>query len=324
MAVPAVSTAVSTGSRAVPIDIRPSAAAVGAAAADAVLASLEAARRRGVRPLVGWPVGRTPRPVVDALRSHARAGRLDLHDVTFVLMDDYVELVEDPLEPAGDTAGPAWRRIAVGAPHSCRGTAEREIVEALNADLVPARRLPPDGLWSPDPRCPAAYDELLAAAGGVELFLVALGSGDGHIALNPPGTDRGSRTRVLEVADSTRAANLGTFPTLHALSDVPTHGVSVGLATITDARQLLVIAHGHGKRAVVAQLRAAAGFDPALPMTAVLDHRRVAFVFDVAAAGNGGKGEDDTKEHTVAGTPVGAPAVVPQSPIPISSGQAQQ
>lgn len=254
------------------IEVVPTAAEVGSAAAEDVVRALGQARSAGRRPLVGWPVRRTPGPVVAALAGAAAAGRVDLHDAIFVGMDEYVH-------PAGDS----WQAIPSALGHSCRATALREIVGPLNAVLPPGRRLAPEAFWSPDPGDPEQIETLIADAGGVELFLVALGATDGHIALNGPGSGRHSRTRVVRLATSTRQDNLETFGSLHRLGDVPTHGVTVGLATITDAHRLCVLAFGDDKRTVAGVLVEATAFDPRWPMTAVVDHQQTHVILDTAA-----------------------------------------
>lgn len=258
-----------------PVEVHPTAEAAGEAAASALDEAMATARAQGRQPLLGWPVGRTPRPVVDALARRACRAALNLADVCIALMDDY-------LEP-GPSGG--LRRVDPALGHSCRGTALRELVGPLHAVLPPSRRLAADALWSPDPEDPAAYEARIAGHNGIDVFLVALGASDGHIALNPPHSPPQSRTRIVEIAASTRADNVDSFVSLAAAADVPTHGVTVGLATITDARRLVVLAHGSGKRAAVARLRAAGGFDPALPMTALVGHRDAVLICDAAAAG---------------------------------------
>lgn len=258
-----------------PVVVAPTAEQAGASAAQALAREIDAALQRGRRPLIGWPVGRTPEPVVRALIDSARSGLLDLSDVTIVLMDDYLHQ-----EPGG-----ALQLIDGELAHSCRGTAFRSLVDPVNGALPPAQRLDSGSVWSPDPQDPADYDVRIAAAGGIDAFLVALGASDGHIALNPPMSRADSRTRVVEIAASTRADNVQTFPSFSSIDDVPTHGVTVGLATITDARHVVVLAHGAEKAGVVARLRAATSFDPAWPMTAIVGHRCVSVFCDRASAG---------------------------------------
>src|SRR5207237_3790602 len=108
--------------------------------------------------------------------------------------------------------------------------------------------IPEERVWLPDPQDPSAYDERIAAAGGIDLFLLASGASDGHVAFLPPGSPRDGGTSVVELAETTRTDNLATFPRFAALDEVPLHGVSVGLATIAGARAARLVLHGPGKR----------------------------------------------------------------------------
>ena len=164
----------------------------------------------------------------------------DLPETTIVMMDEYV-----PVPPPS-------------AHWSCRGFAEREIRGGE--------------LWLPDPEEPEAYDERIAEAGGVDVFLLASGASDGHVAMLGPGAPRDGRTSVVELAESTRRDNLATFPAFASLDDVPRRGVSVGLATIADARALRLVLHGPDKRAATERLLSLDCFDPAWPVSIVHEH----------------------------------------------------
>jgi glucosamine-6-phosphate deaminase len=185
--------------------------------------------------LLGCPGGRSLLTTYRALR--ALGG---LPETTAVMMDEYV-----PVPPPS-------------AHWSCRGFAEREI---------PAREV-----WVPDPDDPAAYDERIAAAGGIDVFLLASGASDGHVAMLGPGAPRGARTAVVELAESTRRDNLATFPEFESLDDVPGRGVSVGLETIAAARALRLVLHGEDKRAATERLLSLDRYDPAWPASIVYDH----------------------------------------------------
>jgi glucosamine-6-phosphate deaminase len=165
----------------------------------------------------------------------------DLPETTVVMMDEYV-----PVPPPS-------------AHYSCRGFAEREL---------PRTR----AVWLPDPERPDEYDVRIDAAGGIDLFLLASGASDGHVAFLPPGSPRDGRTSVVQLAESTRRDNLATFPEFESLDDVPTHGVSVGLATIADARRLRLVLHGPHKRDATEHLLALDRFDPSWPASIVHDH----------------------------------------------------
>ena len=189
--------------------------------------------------LLGCPAGRS-------LLSTYRALAGSSLDATIVMMDEYV-----PVPPPG-------------AHHSCRGFALREIAAPLG--------LPAERVWLPDPDDPAAYDERIAAAGGVDLFLLASGASDGHVAMLAPGSPRDGRTSLVDLAETTRRDNLRTFPEFASLDEVPHRGVSVGLGVIGEARALRLVLHGEDKRRAVDRLLALDAFDPEWPASIVHDH----------------------------------------------------
>jgi glucosamine-6-phosphate deaminase len=157
---------------------------------------------------------------------------------------------------------------------SCTRFAREEIAEPLGAGEV----------WVPDVADPGAYDARIADAGGIDLFLLASGASDGHVAFVPPGSPREGRTSVIPLATSTRLDNLTTFPEFDSLDDVPLHGVSVGLGTIGEAGALRLVLHGAGKRAATERLLALDGFDPSWPASLIHDHPDAQVWIDKEAA----------------------------------------
>jgi glucosamine-6-phosphate deaminase len=207
------------------------------------------AKRGGL--LLGCPGGRSLRTTYKAL-----AGE-DLDDLTVVMLDEYVGAPPD-------------------AHFSCARFAREEIAGPLG---IPAARV-----WLPDAEDPGAYDRRLAAAGGVDLFLLASGASDGHVAFLGPGSPREGRTCVVELAETTRRDNVVTFPEFRSPADVPTHGVSVGLATIAEARAVRLVLHGADKRAAARRLLSLDGFDPAWPASIVHECTDARILLDQAAA----------------------------------------
>jgi glucosamine-6-phosphate deaminase len=214
------------------------------------------AQRHGNRFLLGCPGGRSLRSTYAALA----AADADLSDLVIVMMDEYV--VDGAPPPAE-------------AHFSCTGFAHREIAGPLG--------LRPEQVWLPDPAAPETYDERIEEAGGVDLFLLASGASDGHVAFLPPGSPREGRTSVLELAESTRRDNVATFPEFRSVDEVPRHGVSVGIATILEARRLRLVLHGAGKREAVARLLELRRFDPVWPASLVRAHEDSRILVDKEA-----------------------------------------
>jgi glucosamine-6-phosphate deaminase len=262
-----------------PLRVLDSPEAVGELLAARILASIATAHAAGRHFLLGCPTGRTPKPIFHAMakRLADAAGEHDLSRVVLLMMDEY--LVPDE--------GRALRWAPEDAPWSCHWFARHEIMNRLNAALSRARRIADDAAWFPDPRDPAAYDARIADAGGIDFFLLASGASDGHVAFNPPGSPRDSRTRVIPLSEETRRDNLQTFPVFGTLETVPHHGVSVGIATITGSREAVMVALGAGKRETVSRMRAAERYDASWPATLIHECRNAEIVCDREAAGEG-------------------------------------
>jgi len=227
--------------------------------------------------LLGCPSGRSPRTTYAALAREVAARRLDLTGLVIVMMDEYVQ-------PDGATG--RHRRVEPAAPHSCLRFGQAEIVDRLNAAAGPGRGIRPDRFWVPDPAAPGDYDRRIAGHGGIGLFILATGAGDGHVAFNPPGTRPDSVTRVVQLAEQTRRDNLGTFPSFGGdLSQVPRYGVTVGVGTIRDqSKQAVLVAHGTLKARAVRHIAEADGYLPSWPATILADCANPLLYIDVAAA----------------------------------------
>ncbi len=88
------------------------------------------------------------------------------------------------------------------------------------------------------------YEEKIESYGGIQLFLGGIGP-DGHIAFNEPGSSLHSRTRIKTLTYDTRIANSRFFN--NNVDEVPKLALTVGVGTVTDAREVILIVNGHGK-----------------------------------------------------------------------------
>jgi glucosamine-6-phosphate deaminase len=125
----------------------------------------------------------------------------------------------------------------------------------------------------------AVFEADIITAGGVDLQLLGLGR-NGHLGFNEPGSAFDSRTRVIDLTESTIADNARFFA---GVTDVPTQAVTQGLGTILAARELVVIALGEGKaEAVAASLEGPETID--MPGSVLRRHQNVHWCLDEAAA----------------------------------------
>jgi glucosamine-6-phosphate deaminase len=240
------------------VRVFPSPDALGAELAQRILNRIEQARLAGAPFLLGCPTGRTPRPIYRAMSRRLGETKQNISHVIPVMMDEYLIERDHRLEYA--PAEKAW---------SCHHFAKQEIAAALNEGLRPANHLSEDSVWFPDPAKPEAYDDKIADAGGIDFFILASGASDGHVAFNPPGSARATRTRIIQLSEDTRRDNLQTFPAFEALSEVPRHGISVGIDTIASAKEAVMVVWGEGKRLTLSRMISSEHYDPQWPATVI-------------------------------------------------------
>ena len=129
--------------------------------------------------------------------------------------------------------------------------------------------VPPDSIHFPERD--SLYEKEIADAGGIDLLIAGIGM-NGHIAFNEPGSSFTSRTREVHLTRET-IANTQT----------PTNAVTMGIATILDARCIVLLASGAAKKEIVH--RALHGpVSEAVPASALQRHSNVVVVLDEAAS----------------------------------------
>jgi glucosamine-6-phosphate deaminase len=130
----------------------------------------------------------------------------------------------------------------------------------------------------PEEEC-RAYERQIAEAGGIELFLGGVGP-DGHIAFNEPGSSLASRTRVKTLTADTRIANSRFFN--GDINQVPSTALTVGVGTVMDAREVVIIASGHNKARAL-QAAVEGGVNHMWTLSCLQLHPRGIIVCDEAA-----------------------------------------
>ena len=176
--------------------------------------------------VLGLATGRSQERVyAELVRQHRDEG-LDFSRVTTFNLDEYIGLA--PEHP---------------------GSFHRYMREHLfgQVNLEPDRTHVLDGMAADVAAQCTAYEEAIAAAGGIDLQLLGIGR-DGHIGFNEPSSSLSSRTRIKTLTAETRRDNAGGFD----LGGVPRHVLTMGIGTIMDSRECLLVAFGRHKAAAVA------------------------------------------------------------------------
>ncbi|WP_306233811.1 glucosamine-6-phosphate deaminase [Agrococcus beijingensis] len=228
---------------------------IGALVADEVQALLE----RRPDAVLGLATGSSPLRAYDVLAARVAAGTVSFAGARGFMLDEYVGL------PADD-------------PRSYRSVIDAELVSRV--DFAPGAVLGPDGTASDLDAACAAYEREVAAAGGVDLQILGVGT-TGHIAFNEPSSSLASRTRVKTLTAQTRRDNARFFD--GDVDAVPRHCLTQGLGTILESRHAVVIATGFAKAVAVREMVEGA-ISARWPCTALQLHPKVTVLVDQAAA----------------------------------------
>ena len=137
----------------------------------------------------------------------------------------------------------------------------------------------PDGTAKDIPAFCRWYEEQMVKAGGLDVQLLGIGS-NGHIAFNEPGSSLGSRTRVKTLDEKTRQDNARFF---RNMNEVPKYAITMGIGTIMDTRQLILLASGAGKAEAIAKT-CEGPITAMVPATIVQLHPKATIIVDKAAA----------------------------------------
>ncbi|MDR1264990.1 MAG: glucosamine-6-phosphate deaminase [Propionibacteriaceae bacterium] len=235
--------------------ICPDDATVGRQAAAKIAQVVAAA---GPEPVLGVATGSSPLSAYAALAELVAQGRIDLSKAWVFALDEYVGL---PLDH----------------PQSYHQTIRRTVTEPLGLD--PARVKVPNGAAADLRQAGIDYEAAIAAAGGVDVQLLGVGS-NGHIGFNEPTSSLASRTRLKTLTRQTRLDNQRFFD---SLDQVPLHCLTQGLGTIRDARHVVLVAAGQSKAEAVRAI--VEGPVTALWPGSVLQlHARATVIVDEAAA----------------------------------------
>lgn len=212
-----------------------------------------------VNPVLGVATGSSPGAVYRELGRRVASGQLSLKNTQAFMLDEYVGLPPEH-------------------PQRYRVVIDREFVQPT--DIDPANVHGPDGQAQDIDQACADYERAIAAAGGIDLQILGIGS-DGHIAFNEPGSSLGSRTRLKTLTKQTRVDNARFFD--DNVDSVPQHCLTQGVGTIMEADHLVLLAFGQSKAEAIHHM-VEGPVSAMWPATALQFHPHVTVLLDEAAA----------------------------------------
>ncbi|MBQ3082116.1 MAG: glucosamine-6-phosphate deaminase [Clostridia bacterium] len=208
--------------------------------------------------ILGLATGSTPVGMYQCLQKMNKAGEISFKDVTSYNLDEYY-----PLAPTHD--------------QSYRYFMNFNLFD--HVDIDKNRTHVPNGLAKDPAEEGKAYDAAVAAAGGIDLQVLGLGQ-NGHIGFNEPEDELYAGTHLTDLTDNTIEANARFFA---SKDDVPTQAITMGLATIMQAKQILVLASGANKHDVVKKMVSDDRITTQVPCTVLKAHKDVILICDKAA-----------------------------------------
>ncbi len=208
--------------------------------------------------VLGLPTGSSPLGVYNELISLYKLGKVSFKHVVTFNMDEYVGLAPDHPQSYHYFM---WENLFSHV------DIKRENVNILNgmAEDIKAE-------------C-QRYEDKIAAMGGIDLFLGGIGI-DGHIAFNEPGSSLTGRTRDKELNLDTRIANSRFFG--NDIDRVPRLALTVGVGTVMDSREVLIIVNGHNKARALHHV-VEGSISQMWTASAIQMHKRAMVVCDEAA-----------------------------------------
>lgn len=208
--------------------------------------------------VLGLATGNTPLSLYkELIRLHSEEG-LDFSKVVTFNLDEYVGLL-----PCQEQSYHYFMR--------------KNLFDQLN---IPDTHIHvPDGMAHDIDSFCDWYEHRIQSFGGIDLQILGIGA-NGHIAFNEPGSSLGSRTRVKTLTEKTRRDNARYFRTL---DEVPKYAITMGIGTIMDAKELVLVANG-GAKADAIQAAVEGPLTGQCPASVIQLHRRTYVIVDADAA----------------------------------------
>jgi glucosamine-6-phosphate deaminase len=208
--------------------------------------------------VLGLATGSTPLGLYNELISMHVAEGLDFSKVTTFNLDEYLGL-----PPSHQQSYHHFMR--------------ESLFDHINVD--PRNIYIPDGMTHDVEAFCEWYEVQMKRVGGIDLQVLGIGS-NGHIAFNEPGSSLGSRTRIKTLTDRTVGDNARFFS---SMEEVPRYALTMGIGTIMDARELLLLANGEGKADAI-KAAVEGPITAMVPASIIQMHRRAYVIVDEAAA----------------------------------------
>lgn len=209
------------------------------------------------RPVLGLATGSTPEGLYKKLIEKYRSGEVSFKDTTTFNLDEYSGLSKDN-------------------PNSYHFYMKDHLFEHIDIDME--KTYVPNGDVADVQKECKDYERKIYENGNIDIQILGLGA-NGHIGFNEPGTPFASRTHSVNLAESTRQANARFF---ESIDDVPTSAITMGIETIRQSKEIIVLVSGEGKAEAVSRF-INGDVSENFPASILQKHKHVTIIADEAA-----------------------------------------
>ncbi|WP_121640163.1 glucosamine-6-phosphate deaminase [Virgibacillus sp. Bac330] len=209
------------------------------------------------KPVLGLATGSTPEGLYEYLINQYKAEKVSFEHVVTFNLDEYVGLEKEDINSYNYYMNEKlFKHIGIPAHQTYlpNGNALDLNEEAIN------------------------YEKRIKQAGNIDLQILGLGL-NGHIGFNEPGTPFTSRTHIVQLDESTRQANARFFI---SLDEVPTQAITMGIETIMESEQIVLLVSGEGKAGALKRV-VNGEVSEEFPASILQKHNNVIIIADEAA-----------------------------------------
>lgn len=212
------------------------------------------------KPVLGLATGSTPEGLYKILVEKYKQGEIDFSNTVTFNLDEYIGLPDDD-------------------PQSYHYFMNENLFKHIN---IPTENTHvPSGMAEDVQQECRDYESLIQSTGKIDLQILGIGK-NGHIGFNEPGTAFDSRTHIVDLDETTIQANARFFD---SIDDVPTKAITMGIGTILESKEILMIISGEGKQEAVTKLLQGE-ISEDFPASALHKHPNTTVIIDEAAWGD--------------------------------------
>ena len=209
--------------------------------------------------ILGCPGGRSLKKTYYYLGILSFKYKISLDKLSLIMMDEYVFKKNNK-----------YYLVEPSKHYSCLKFSKNVIKRRLNYKKNKMNSLKEKNILFPSILNPKNYDILIRKLGGIDLFLLASGSSDGHVAFNNIYSKINQKTHITKLSLQTRKDNMRTFPQFNHINEVPKFGITVGLNPIASlSKSAILVLTGKEKRTAYQKISNSTKYDHTWPASIV-------------------------------------------------------